>query len=94
MAEIKIVHEAGNYVVHELFTQACSPCNTGWHNGTLASPKNGGKRCTHGGGQWQAGQVGPRGGWYGIGPQYGSKRAAVLVCDALAEAAAMPRQGV
>lgn len=90
----KIVYSAGHYVVNALVIEACGPCAQGWRDGTLKSPAESGVACTHGQGQWQAGEVGKRGGWYGIGPIFRSERAAVLVCDALAEAVRMPAQGI
>jgi hypothetical protein len=89
-----IVHTAGPYVVNALVLSACGPCAEGWRNGTLKPYAESGVKCTHGQGQWQVGQVGKRGGWSGIGPIFRSKRAAVLVCDALAEALSMPAQGI
>lgn len=91
---ITIVYEQGRYKVRALVQEACRDCLAGWRSGSLRSPREGGDVCTHGRGQWQAGEVGPRGGWYGIGPVYRSKRAARLVCDALAEAAREPAQGI
>lgn len=91
MSNVKIIHRNGAYFVREFYRQSCRPCNLGWHAGTLARPGEGGSVCTHKGrGQWQAGQLGPRGGWYGIGPMYGSPQAAEWLCDALAQAARMP----
>jgi hypothetical protein len=89
-----IVHENGRYKVWQVSRSACSDCRTGWSNGTLAPYAVSGVKCTHGRGSWQVGQVGPRGGWYAMSPTYGSERAAVLVCDALAEALNIPAQGV
>jgi hypothetical protein len=91
---ITVVYERGNYRVRAIVREACKPCRVGWDDGTVKSPRDGGSACTHGRGQWQAGEIGKRGGWYGIGPVYRSERAARLVCDALADAAREPVQGI
>lgn len=89
-----IVHTAGSYAVNALVLSACGPCARGWREGTLKPYAESGVKCTHGQGQWQAGQLGKRGGWSGIGPIYRSERAARLVCDALADAEREPVQGI
>lgn len=93
--EFTITYERGGYRVAQIGQRsACKPCLTGWRDGTLVTPPNGGPVCMHGQGYWQAGEVGKRGGWYGIGPMYRSERAAHMVCDALADAAREPVQGI
>lgn len=96
MAEngMAITYENGAYQVRAIQRSACGPCLAGWGSGSIKSPKDGGPVCTHGQGLWQTGQTGPRGGWRGISPTYKSERAARLVCDALAEAARVPAQGI
>ena len=83
----KDVYHCGRYVVRQWSLLACRPCVRGWENGSLVHPSKGGPVCEHGGeGVWSVGTVGPRGGWYGIGPRYKSLRAAKHVCNALDEA--------
>jgi len=91
--EIKIVHTAGPYVVREWVKYSCTPCRTGWNDGTLTLPANGGPKCTHGRGSWEVGAIGVRGGWRSASPMYPSLLAAQVVADALAVAASMPAQG-
>lgn len=91
MSAIKVVHTADAYVVRELSREACQACSKGWSDGTLAHPRVSGVKCLHGSGRWQAGWVGPRGGWQGIGPQYTALRAAVALCEGLALAALIQR---
>jgi len=88
-----IVFTAGAYEVWEIARSACKACATGWKNGTLLSPKDGGDKCIHGRGQWQAGRTGPRGGWRGEGPIYPSEYAAIILCQALATAASIGPDG-
>lgn len=91
---VKIVFEAGNFRVREFHRYACTPCRDGWRVGTLALPATGGQPCMHGKGMWQAGFIGPRGGWHGIGPFYKSEEAARLVCSALFYASRVPADGI
>lgn len=90
---MKIVHEAGPFKVLEFHRAACGPCVKGWADGTIAHPRDSGIACTHGPGLWQAGTVGPRGGWHGVGPRYTSLPAAQLLCNALDNATYLNRQG-
>lgn len=80
------IHRSGRYVVREWHRTACRPCVLGWEDGSLTLPSQGGAVCEHGEGLWSVGTIGPRGGWYGIGPRYKSARAARHLCDALYEA--------
>lgn len=84
-----VVYEVGHYKVREFYRYACKACLNAWDAGTLLKPKDGGTPCVHGEGLWQAGVIGPRGGWYGIGPQYKTLRAAEIVCNALDRAASL-----
>lgn len=91
---MKIVYTNGAYHVGEQYKLACGPCLTGWNDGTLKKPTEGGEACTHGIGCWQVGQQGPRGGWYPVGPDLKSMRAARLLCDTLATVVSMEPEGV
>lgn len=91
---ITVVYQVGSLVVREWYRYACGACRTGWEDGKIVSPRDGGPVCTHGKGSWQVGKIGPRGGWQSWSQSYPSKQAAILVADALVQAANLPAQGV
>jgi hypothetical protein len=91
---IKIVYRASEYVVREFYRYACTPCLKGWDAGTIKRPQDGGEPCAHGRGMWAVGRVGPRGGWWELGPHLDTLPGAILLADAASEAVHMPPTGV
>lgn len=83
---MEIVYETeSGYKVREITPRsACADCLAGWVLGTLTRPKDGGIKCLHThDGTYQVGTVGPRGGWWPIGPVYRTFRSARRLANVL-----------